>query len=206
MLPRFTPLLVPALLLAGCGTYNGGVESAHQPIVQRNDYVLDLQSTGYGLAAGESQRLAGWMSAMGLRYGDRVAIDDGAAGTTGREEVAAEAGRYGLILADRAPVTAGQIAPGTIRVVVTRMNATVPGCPDYSRPGEITFEASTSSNYGCASNANLAAMIADPADLVRGAPGSPTADPATSAKAIGAFRAATPSGAGGTKVNAESPK
>ncbi|MBB4840523.1 MULTISPECIES: CpaD family pilus assembly protein [Sphingomonas] len=201
MLPRFTPLLVPALLLAGCGTYNGGVESVHQPVVQRNDYVLDLQTTGYGLAAGESQRLAGWMSAMNLRYGDRVAIDDGAAGTTGRQEIAAEAGRYGLILADRAPVTAGQIAPGTIRVVVTRMTAAVPGCPDNSRPAEYTFEASTSSNYGCSTNANLAAMIADPADLVRGAPGSPTGDPATSAKAIGAFRTAAPSGAGGATLN-----
>lgn len=206
MLPRFTPLLVPALLLAGCGTYNGGVESIHQPIVQRADYVLDLQTTGYGLAAGESQRLAGWMSAMSLRYGDRVAIDDGAAGTTGRAEVAAEAGRYGLMLADRAPVTAGQIAPGTIRVVVTRMTAGVPGCPDNSRDSSITYQASTSSNYGCATNSNLAAMIADPADLVRGAPGSPTADQQTNAKAIGAYRAAAPSGAGGTQVNAESPK
>lgn len=206
MLPRFTPLLVPALLLAGCGTYNGGVESIHQPVVQRNDYVLDLQTTGYDLAAGESQRLAGWMSAMGLRYGDRVAIDDGGAGTTGRTEVAAEAGRYGLILADRAPVTAGQIAPGTIRVVVTRMTAGVPGCPDHSRDASITFEQSTSSDYGCASNANLAAMIADPGDLVRGAPGSPTADQQTMTKAIGAYRSAAPSGAGGTKVNAESPK
>lgn len=206
MLPRFTPLLVPALLLAGCGTYNGGVESANQPVVQRSDYVLDLQTTGYGLAAGESQRLAGWMSAMGLRYGDRIAIDDGAAGTTGRDEVASEAGRYGLLLADRAPVTAGQIAPGTVRIVVTRMNAAVPNCPDHSRKAEYTFEASTSSNYGCATNSNLAAMVADPGDLVRGAPGSPTTDPATSAKAIGAFRSAAPSGAGGSKVNAEAPK
>jgi len=206
VLPRFTPLLVPALLLAGCGTYNGGLESSHQPVVQRNDYVLDLQTTGYGLAAGESQRLAGWMSAMNLRYGDRVAIDDGAAGTTGRQEVSAEAGRYGLMLADRAPVTAGQIAPGTIRVVVTRMTASVPGCPDNSRKAEYTFEASTSSNYGCATNASLAAMIADPADLVRGAPGSPTADPTTSAKAVSAFRTATPSGNGGAALNGSSPK
>jgi pilus assembly protein CpaD len=206
VLPRFTPLLVPALLLAGCGTYNGGVEPFHQPVVQRADYVLDLQTTGYGLAAGESQRLAGWMSAMGLRYGDRVAIDDGANGATGRTEVAAEAGRYGLMLADRAPVTAGQIAPGTIRVVVTRMTAAVPGCPDHSRNAEMTFEASTSSNYGCATNSNLAAMVADPADLVRGAAGSPTADQQTNAKAIGAYRAAAPSGAGGAKVNAEAPK
>ena len=46
-------------------------------------------------------------------------------------------------------------------------------------------------------------MIADPADLVRGVAGSPTADPVTSSKAIGALRAAVPSGSGG-KVDAGS--
>lgn len=202
MFPRFTPLLLaPTLLLGACGTYNGGVESIYQPVVQRNDYVLDLQTSGYALAPGEDERLAGWMASMGLRYGDRVAIDDGAAGTTARSEVAALAGRYGLLLADRAPVTVGQIAPGTVRVVITRNTASVPGCPDFSRDGSAEFEASTSSNYGCATNRNLAAMIADPGDLVRGAPGTAATDPTTSAKAIGALRAAAPTGGGGTTVN-----
>ncbi len=201
MFPRFLPLLAPALLLGACGTYNGGLEPVHQPVVQRNDYVLDLQTAGYALAPGEAQRLAGWMASMGLRYGDRVAIDDGGAGTAGRSEVAAEAGRYGLLLADQAPVTVGQIAPGTVRVIITRMSASVPNCPDQTHPGGLTVDASTSSNFGCATNANLAAMIADPADLVRGASGSPTADPNRSAKAIGAYRAAAPSGGGGTQLN-----
>jgi pilus assembly protein CpaD len=49
-------------------------------------------------------------------------------------------------------------------------------------------------------------MVADPGDLVRGAPGSPTSDQQTNAKAIGAYRAAAPTGAGGSKVNAEAPK
>ena len=201
---RFTPLLLaPVLLLGACGTYNGGVESVYQPVVQRNFYVLDLQTAGYALAPGESQRLAGWMGSMGLRYGDQVAVDDGGAGNAGREEIGAEAGRYGLLLNEKAPVTVGQIAPGTVRVVVTRMQATVPGCPDFSRQYQPDFSASTTSNYGCATNSNLAAMIADPGDLVKGAPGSPTADPRTANKAINALRSAAPSGAGGTAVRAE---
>ncbi len=142
-----------------------------QPIVQRNDYVLDLQTARLWLRhRAKRRRLAGWMSAMQpCATATGVAIDDGAcrrapAATKSPPRPAATA----LILADRAPVTAGQIAPGTVRVVVTRMAAKVPGCPDNSRPAEYTFEASTSSNYGCATNSNLAAMIADPADLVRG--------------------------------------
>lgn len=207
MLKRIAlPLLVaPALLLGGCGTYNGGVDSIYQPVVQRTDYVLDLQSAGYALAPGEGQRLAGWFDSLGLRYGDKIAIDDGSDGSTGREEVKALANRYGLMVADRAPITNGRVAPGTVRVVLTRTSASVPNCPDFSgasSPGE--YRASTSSNFGCATNRNLAAMVADPTDLVRGEPGSGTTDVLSSDKAVGALRRAAPTGAGGTSVKAES--
>lgn len=205
MFPRIPlPLFAaPALLLAGCSGYNGGLDSVHQPVVTRQDLAIDLQTDVGGLAAGETQRLAGWMAALGLRYGDHVAIDDSADGTTVRADVAALAGRYGLILADRAPATSGALPPSTLRVVVTRTTASVPGCPDYTHPSMVTADASTSSNFGCATNSNLAAMIADPADLVRGVAGPATADPLTSTKAIGAYRAAAPTGSGGTTVKAE---
>ena len=204
MFSRLTPLLLaPALLLGACGSNYGGLESQYQPVVERNDYVFDVQTSGYGLAQGEPQRLAGWLASMRLRYGDKVSVDDGVGGATAREDIAALTNEYGLMLSDTAPVTVGQIAPGTVRVIVTRMTASVPGCPDFSRsqPG---LSASTSSNFGCATNSNLAAMVADPSDLVRGVRGSPTTDPVTSSKAIGALRAAKSSGTGGTTVKADS--
>ncbi len=206
MAMRFTPLLlVPAALVAGCsGTYNGGVDSVYQPVVERHDYAFDVQAAGSALAPGEGERLAGWLAALQPRYGDRVAIDDGAEGRTGRTEIAAQASRYGLLLSDQAPVTAGQVAPGMVRVVVTRMSASVPGCPDYTRVYQPDYSASTSSNFGCATARNLAAMVADPADLVRGAAGAATADPNTAGKAIKALRQAAPTGAGGTAVKNES--
>ncbi len=205
MLPRpALALTLPALLLAGCAGYNGSLDSVHQPVVSRQDLTLDLQAANGRLAPGESRRLAEWMGAMNLRYGDRLAIDDGGDGSTGRADIAAAAGRYGLMLADRAPATGRPNSPDSIRVVLTRTTASVPGCPDYSHPTMMTADASTSSNFGCATAANLAAMVADPADLVRGAPGSPTADPLTMTKAIGAYRAATPSGTGGTTVKGDS--
>ncbi len=199
-----TLAFAPAVLLGGCGTYNGGLESVYQPVVQRTDYALDLETSGDSLAPGENARLAGWLQGLRPGYGDSISIDDGAAGQTGRGEVGAEANRYGLILADRAPVTVGSIAPGTMRVVVTRMSASVPGCPDYSGVAEPTFRASTTSNFGCATNKNLASMIANPADLVRGEPGSGTSDPAQITKSIKALREAAPSGTGGTTVKTES--
>ena len=190
--------LVPALLLGGCmGTENRGLESVHQPVVSRSDYALDLGVSGGALAAGEQQRLAGWMNAMRLGYGDRVAIDDPAGeAPASRGDVAAVVANYGLLLSDDAPITPAAVTPGTIRVVVSRMRAKVPHCPDWSRDATNEFEANTSSNFGCAINSNLAAMIANPADLVRGKEGAETTDAAASYKAIDTYRKKAPTGAG----------
>jgi pilus assembly protein CpaD len=201
LMTRYTRLLaltVPALLLAGCGTRNTGIESVHQPVVQRSDYSFDLATGVDGLAPGEAQRLAGWMASLQLGYGDRVAIDGGATGDAEvRDDIAGEAARFGLLVSDEAPVGDAPVAPGTARVIVSRMTASVPGCPDHSRVSGLDLEGHTSSNYGCAINSNLAAMVANPSDLVRGQEGAASSDPAVAYKAIDTLRRAPTTGAGG---------
>ncbi len=199
--------LAPTMLIGGCmGTQNRGLESVHQPVVSRTDYAIDLAVRGGILAAGERQRLAGWMNVMRLGFGDRISIDDPAyEGPGARGDVAAVVASYGLLLTEEAPIAAAPITPGTIRVVVSRMVASVPGCPDYSRDSSHEFNGNSSSNFGCASNSNIAAMVARPADLVRGQAGTGTLDPATSTKAIDAYRKAAPTGNGNT-VKTESAK
>ncbi len=195
---RIMALATAALALSGCGTRNRGMESVHQPVVERGDYAFDVATGGDGLAPGEADRLAGWMASLRLGYGDRVAVDANSGDNGGvREDVATQAARYGLLLSDEVPITTGAITSGTARVVVSRMRASVPGCPDHSRVSGIEFEGNTNSNYGCAINANLAAMVARPEDLVRGQPGAPSGDPAVSFKAIDTLRKAPPTGAGG---------
>ena len=194
---------LPATLLAGCGDYRG-LESARQPVVSRTDYTLDLNTSGYALAPGEDARLAGWLSTMRVGYGDTVTVDDptGAAGV--REQIGAQAASRGLLLADTAPVTAGAIAPGTVRVVVSRATARVPDCPDFrNETSGVNFIAPTTANIGCGVNSTLSAMVAKPIDLVRGQPGSDTLGPATAVKAIDAYRKAVPTGGGGTTVKSE---
>ncbi|RJF85412.1 CpaD family pilus assembly protein [Sphingomonas cavernae] len=198
-----------ALALGGCGggTFNPGMESVHQPVVQRTDYTVDLQTGGErGLAAGETQRLSTWFDTLELGYGDRVSIDDpsGLASSGARETVAAVAARSGMLLEEGAPVTSGQVAPGSIRVVVSRMTASVPECPDWSRPSQPEYEASTMSNFGCASAKNLAAMIADPEDLLHGRNGQGGSDAHTATKAVKAFRDRVLTGV--TEVKQESSK
>lgn len=200
MLKRTKFLLLTALTtsLAACGPANRSIESINQPVVQRTDYVFDAATDGSNLSPGEVERVAGWLGSLGLAYGDRIYVDD-PTGSGARGQVASIAGRYGMLLSDPAPVTAGAINPGTVRVIVSRMKASVPGCPNYSRAGGTEFASSTSSNFGCATNANLAAMVARPEDLVRGQAGAETVDPQTSFKAIDALRKAPASGAGGLK-------
>jgi pilus assembly protein CpaD len=205
MLKRSILIALAPVALAACGgTQNLGLESVHQPVVSRADYAFDLGAGPGGLAPGEGQRLGGWMSSLRIGYGDRIAIDDPARDPATRADVAAQAAHFGLLVSDDAPVTAAPITPGTVRVVVSRARASVPGCPDYTRMYQPDYNAHTSSNHGCATNSNLAAMVASPTDLVRGEPGSGVTDAAISTKAIQSFRNAAPSGAGGTVVKAES--
>lgn len=187
------------LALSACGDMpnNRSLYSVKQPIVERNNFTLDLATDAGGLSVSEQQRLAQWFETMDLRYGDRVALDTSLPNDAVREDVAAIAARHGLLLSDGAPVTAGFVEPGNVRVVVTRSRAHVPGCPDWSDKMATNLENRTSDDYGCAVNSNLAAMIADPEHLLKGAEGTGETIVMSSTKAIESYREQAPSGAGG---------
>jgi len=53
------------------------------------------------------------------------------------------------------------------------------------------------SNYGCSMNANLAAMVANPEDLIHGREGTGIGDTATGAKAVQFYRTTPPTGTKG---------
>ena len=195
------PLAVSlALTLGACGGVNMDnrtLYSVKQPVVERTNYVLDLNTDYEGLPVSEQQRLTGWFESMDLRYGDRISIDDGSANLAVRDDVAAVAGRYGIMVAEGAPVTAGAGNPGQARVVITRTMASVPGCPDWSHTAEANEENSTNPNYGCSVNSNLAAMVANPEDLVMGQQGTGETVVTTHTKAIETYRDQEPTGAAG---------
>jgi pilus assembly protein CpaD len=186
-------------MLAGCGglATNASLDSVHQPVVEHANYTLDVATGPSGLSYPEQRRLAGWFETMDLRYGDRVAIDDPLQNEQTRAAIEAIAGRYGLLVSNDTPTTAGYVNAGTARVVLTRTRASVPGCPDWSANNDFNPNNATSSNYGCAVNGNLAAMVADPEHLLRGATGQSDTVVMSSTKAISAYREQKPSGAGG---------
>jgi pilus assembly protein CpaD len=190
------------LALAGCGGMptNRSLESHHQPVVERVNYTLDVTTGPGGLSYPEQRRVAGWFEAMDLRYGDRISIDDPLASEATRQAVAALAGRYSMMISDDAPVTSGYVAAGSARIVISRSKASVPGCPDWSAKSDVNLNNATSTNYGCAVNSNLAAMVANPEHLLKGAEGGSETVVMTSNRAIDNYRKAVPTGGGGNTV------
>jgi pilus assembly protein CpaD len=188
--------------LSGCiggSATNRMLESVHQPVVERQNYTLDVTTGPGGMSLPEQRRLAGWFEAMDLRYGDRVTIDDPLKSPATRAAVEAVVARYGLLVGNEAPATAGYVNAGSSRIVLTRSTASVPGCPDWSAKSDANFKNATGTNYGCASNANLAAMVANPEHLLKGEEGTGETTIMGSTKAIEAFRQRAPTGEGGLK-------
>lgn len=80
--------------------------------------------------------------------------------------------------------------------IVADGRASVPHCPDWRSQG-VDSAAGTDSNYGCAINGNLAAMIADPQDLVRGVPAPAGAASDIAPRVIGKWRTGARGSSGG---------
>jgi pilus assembly protein CpaD len=191
-------ILLAALAVSACGhtpydVPERGLEAVNVPVVARSDYVFDAAAPDGSLAPYEASRLNAWFAGLDLGYGDTIYVD-GPFAEGARSDVAQIAGNYGLMVADGAPVTAGPVGPGTVRVIVSRTRASVPNCPNWSIPSQPNSQNRMMPNFGCAVNANIAAMVADPQDLVHGREGASVGDAMTSAKAVGAYRRAEPTG------------
>ena len=187
--------------LAACTTPNQtaspdrGVESVNVPVVTGADYAFDAAAPGGALSASDVARLSGWFQGLNLGYGDNIYVDGGYA-PAARAQVAAAASRFGMLVSAGAPITPGMVRPGSIRVVVVRRRAEVPNCPNWSRPAAPDFANRSMPNYGCAVNSNLAAMIADPEDLVHGRESVAVTDTTAATRAVDLYRSKPLTGQG----------
>ena len=192
MRTKFIILTAAALSVTGCAEPGGmkadrGLATVHVPVVSSADYVYDVAAPDGALAPGEAQRLDGWFRTLGLGYGDSIYLD-GPYADAARGQIARVTGEYGLLVEPGVPVTAGVVQPGSVRVIVQRRRATVPGCPDFSRPSQPDFENRSNPNFGCGVSTNLAMQVANPEDLLHGRGGGSAVDAITGAKAIQMYR------------------
>ena len=194
-------LIALASSLAACNTPDAnmpdtGVAAVNVPVVTSADYVFDAAAPDGALAPGEAERLNGWFQGLGLGYGDAIYVD-GMSADAARGQVAAIAGQYGMAVSAGAPVTVGALTPGAVRVVVSRRRAVVPNCPNWSQVSQPNYYNRNMSNYGCSVNSNIAAMIANPEDLIHGREATGTGDVNTAAKAVILYRSTPPTGSKG---------
>lgn len=177
---------------------NHSMYSVHQPVVEKAEYALDLNTNASGLGYGELTRLTGWFDALGLQYGDKIYIEDPIDSPDTRASIMAVASRYNIQATSPTTVLANTLPLGMVRVTVSRAKAHVPNCPSWhsTAKSDMNFNNGLSSNFGCAVNTNLAAMIANPEDLLQGAKDTGSTSVMTSNKAIDAYRKAVPTGEG----------
>jgi len=200
---KFGLVLIASAALAGCSYHaekgnlaERGVEPVNVPVVTRADYVFDAAAPGGSLAPAEKARLDAWFRGLDLGYGDSIYVDAPYA-ESARYEVNQVAGNYGMMVQPGAPVTAGAVAPGIVRVIVSRTRAEVPGCPNWHDPSQPNYNNRMMSNFGCGVNSNLAAMVANPEDLVHGQEGSGLGNTQTNTKAIILYKTTPPTGSKG---------
>ena len=198
MMARKSALIIVAAALSACQHVpydqpDRGVEIVNTPVVTRSEFALDLAAPDGSLPSAEAARLDAWFRSLHLGYGDSIYVD-GAYADGARNDVARVAGQYGMLINSGAPVTQGTIPPGSVRVVVSRSRAEVPDCPNWSRPSQPDPNNRSMPGLGCSVNANIAAMVANPEDLIHGREGDPYVNAAAAARGVGVYYSTPPTG------------
>lgn len=182
-------------MAAGPDVAAAGVASVNVPVVSRTDYLFDASAPGGVLPPREEGRLDGWFQLLDIRYGDTIYVDGSS--SSARDQVAAIASRRGLVVSPGVPATAAPQTPDSVRVIVSRAEAYVPNCPNWSVPSQPNFSNANNSNFGCGVNTNVAAMMANPEDLIEGRSAAAASDPRTATKPVTNYRNAPPTGNNG---------
>ncbi|MBT3170098.1 MAG: hypothetical protein HOJ07_00995 [Rhodospirillaceae bacterium] len=135
--------------------------------------------------AGEAARLKLFLANIDLRRPLHVFVGAGAADTQlvawRNATTHALLRDYGItVRADPPPAEAGRVlssqptGANSAVILAGRFEVRVTGCPDWRKPLLDEYTNYESSNLGCANANNLALMIADPEDLLRGRESGPS--------------------------------
>jgi pilus assembly protein CpaD len=202
-------LLAGIVLIAGCTTDEPTEQGWSDPVppkLSKVDFITldhDVYFTrgARTIAAGEVAGLTHFLKDNGVADGDTVTVNSPA----GARSLAA--GRQAAVVAElrtlhvhAVPAAATGPQADAVRIHIGHAIVTAPRCPDWSKPEDDNPTNTPSSNFGCATEANLAQMVADPADLVSGKPVAAT-DGVVMARSVDLYRsgglAKTLSGSGG---------
>ena len=173
-------VIVAGLWLAGCATPQPPTEAElNTEMPNRVRVTFEKRSLAVHFAPGSEAPDAAQISAMNvllatgdLGRGDTVRIDypDGPLAKARAAMLSAALAREGLVpTINLAPA----VPADQLRLELDHAVASVPNCPNWSdAPGNPMTNA-LHSDFGCTTALNLAAMVADPHDLIAGRPMGP---------------------------------
>lgn len=181
-----------SLLLGACSqhsSYTNGAELersivtmvrlAH-PVFAENDGTSDLSQESLA-------NLESFITTNEVGYGDLVLFDQGS--DVSEERIDALATRFlkqGVTIGESDGIFGAVPADGSVMVYIERYTVTAPECQRWSEASSVNPNNAPGQPFGCVSQSNLAAMIANPRDLVTGERSG--ANPDTARKAVKTYR------------------
>lgn len=188
-----------ALLLSACYPEQGletGVSNLKRNEVHLIRYTHDVNmGTGTEMLPGaEAARLDAFLSLVGVRYGDRIIIDPGAGngGLARSGLLRRHLLDSGLRAESRSGLYGAPPEAGHARILIERWAVETPQCHS-DRASGANWANAPSPTFGCASQAMLGLMVADPSHLTNPADLAPVYSEAATA-ALARYREALSSG------------
>lgn len=163
------------LALASCAPRSehwSSAETTKRLQVDRAEFKHLVRFQGSAAVPGreELKRLNGFLARQTRDYGVRAWIGGGDTLLDVRRQAAIMSllRKHGLNPKLDSGPAARRSQPGTVQVTLVRYVVTLPNCGDWSKDPALDRSNQPSSNFGCATAANLGMMVADPGVLVRG--------------------------------------
>jgi len=191
------------LLLAGCSSaanYADG-DIQHRNLVEmiRLPYMMTFEKDRSNLTRDSIAQLDSFMRNSHVSYGDELSMDfplqrDGGLSDENKKRLA----YLSALLLKRGLTLSSEVTPygmspnkNQARLLISRYVVTPPRCGDWSQPSNNNYGNAPTAALGCANQANLGLMVANPRDLITGA-SNDVPDAENSARAIHAYKTKTP--------------
>ncbi len=185
------------IMVAGCSnrsiTSFTGVETNNRNEVEmvRIPYIINFVADSNDVNNVEIAKLHLFLNNSDVSYGDELSMDfplmrNGELSDLNKERMTS----ISAILKNRGLYMASNVTPfgmepdeNTGRLLISKYVVTPPTCGNWSQPSYPNYNNAPMSVLGCASQANLGLMVANPRDLITGQKGGP-ANAERAAKAI----------------------
>lgn len=195
--------VLAALLIAGCSSMSnmatGDTQLRNEVEMIRIPFMVSFEKGKSQLSGDAIEKLDMFLMKSNAGYGDELSMDfplqrDGKLSEQNRKRMASLSEllkKRGLRLASEVTPYGMSPAADKARFLISRYVVTPPRCGNWSQPSTDNYGNAPTVNFGCASQADLGLMVANPRDLITGVTGGQP-DAERMAKAVYNYRTKKP--------------